>query len=156
MIDVSNTSPYIVAYGTSMKEISNFYIEVEKHLICVSVFQIEKNKLKRLKCTRFIFLFSSRCPKTLVFWKLSTFSSKFIKFSNKIMTQIWRECFRSYKIIYTSSLKGIWMLPHEWWIYSVNCRCKCFSNECEVLNLLWRNNTMCNKIKLWNRTNWWK
>lgn len=37
MIEKDNTHPYIVAYGTSIKEIISFYIEVERHLIPVSI-----------------------------------------------------------------------------------------------------------------------
>lgn len=32
-----NNHPYIVAYGTSKKDISKFYIEVEKHLMAVII-----------------------------------------------------------------------------------------------------------------------
>lgn len=40
MIEIKNQHPYIVAYGTSKEEIVSFYIEVERHLISVYIFEI--------------------------------------------------------------------------------------------------------------------
>lgn len=44
MVDETNNYPYIVAVGDSNKEITHFFIEIEKHLIPVS----EKTILKRI------------------------------------------------------------------------------------------------------------
>lgn len=40
MIEKNNQHPYIIAYGTSRKDILSFYIAVECHLISVSLIQI--------------------------------------------------------------------------------------------------------------------
>lgn len=37
LIDRTNNHPYLIAVGDSVKEIIQFYIEVEKHLLPVSV-----------------------------------------------------------------------------------------------------------------------
>lgn len=55
MIENANKHPYIVAYGSSKEDIIAFYIEVERHLIPVSM-NLDKNSLHQIK-TRIINFF---------------------------------------------------------------------------------------------------
>lgn len=85
MMVAENNHPYIIAYGSSKRDISKFYIEIEKNLMMVSIHISNKldTECKKMNANELIYysIILFRCPMDSVSWKRLTCFSKSIRFS---------------------------------------------------------------------------